>query len=340
MRKNQADIRVGLIRCEEAPLPTRIAIEARPLDIGGINSGFVHLYLVKTETDSRGRVLSEKVIRGSLESGDDLGALANVDLASSPDRRGSDRPAERHRTFLDLGGRNADDVWKVMAQHALNIDRAELPYSFDIFRQLPGADLNSNSVIASVLHSVGIDWSASLPAGISRSEAPLYGQLQSMAVNDTLSGTGNRDRILGGAGHDRIHGGAQNDALYGETGNDRLYGGSGRDTLISGSGQDAFVFNTTLNATTNIDTIRDFSVANDTIWLENSVFRALGSSGRLKAGAFRTGDEARDSSDRIIYDRDDGVLYYDADGAGAGKQVAFAKLSAALSMTSLDFLVI
>lgn len=119
-------------------MPFRIAIEAKPVDFDWFNSGYFHLYLVKTETDSRGRVVSEKLIRGSLEGNGDLGTLANVDLAFSPDRRGSDTPAERHRTFLDLDGRNANDVWKVMVQHAVNIDRTELPYSFDINRQFPG----------------------------------------------------------------------------------------------------------------------------------------------------------------------------------------------------------
>ena len=44
--------------------------------------------------------------------------------------------------------------------------------------------------------------------------------------------------------------------------------------------------------------------------------------------------------DRIFYDHDDGVLYDDADGTGAGEQVTLAKLSARLRLTSLDFLII
>ena len=60
-----------------------------------------------------------------------------------------------------------------MVQHAVNIDRADLRYSLDIVRQIPGDDLNSNSVIASVLHTVGLGVAASLPDGVSRFEAPL-----------------------------------------------------------------------------------------------------------------------------------------------------------------------
>ena len=48
-------------------MPTRIAIEAKPVDFEGIDTGFLNLYLVKTQTDSRGRVLSEKVSIGAGE---------------------------------------------------------------------------------------------------------------------------------------------------------------------------------------------------------------------------------------------------------------------------------
>lgn len=339
-------------------MPTEIAIEAKPLEFEDIDSGFFHLYLVRTVTDASGHVVSEKVIRGSLEGINDLGTIAGADLASSPDRRGSDTQEERHRTLLDLGSRNASDVWKVMIQHANNIDRADLHYSFDIFRQFPGADLNSNSVIASVLYAAGLDWASSLPVGVSRSEAPLYGQLQYMRVNDILTGTTSSDRIRGGVGNDSIKAGRGNDTISGEDGNDRLYGNSGNDNLSGGanddrlygasgtdvlrggSGRDAFVFHTALDGTTNVDRIRDFSVANDTVWLENTVFTNAGSTGRLKSAAFWTGDAAHDASDRIIYDRDDGILYYDSDGTGAVEQVAFAKLATGLRMTNADFQIV
>jgi len=337
-------------------MPTRIAIESKDVEYGGFNTGFQHLYLVKTVTDSQGRVLSEKVIRGSFTGDEDLRTLANVDLAASPDRRGGDTPQERHRTFLDLGGRNADDVWKVMVEHARNIDRADLRYSFDIYRELPGYDLNSNSVVASVLHAVGIG--QTLPTGISRSDAPLYGQLQYMYVNDVLYGTDRADRIYGGVGGDRLHGGGGNDRLYGETGNDRLYGrsgndylrggtgddriygGSGADNLYGDAGKDAFVFNTTAKGTTDVDSIRDFSAVSDTIWLDNSVFKALGGNGALRSSAFWSGSEAHDATDRVIYDRSSGTVYYDPDGTGAADQVAVAKLTTTPRVTFADFLVV
>ncbi|MBQ0823034.1 hypothetical protein KBI52_22865 [Microvirga sp. HBU67558] len=375
-------------------MPTVIAIEAKPVEFENVSSGFLHLYLVKTVTDDQGAVISEEVIRGSRVSGDDLGTIAGANLATSPDRRGSDTLEERHRTVLDLGGRNADEVWQVMVQHAANIDKADLRYSLDIAQSVPGYDVNSNSVVASVLHSVGLDWTKSLPADVSRSDVPLYGQLQYMNVDDGLFGTAGNDWILGGIGNDRLYGRGGDDRLYGEggsdrlhgsegadilsggagndnldgragndalsggsghdrlygsfgddvlsggSGNDRLYGESGADILHGGGGKDAFVYNTVPTAPAEVDTVQDFSVRDDTFWLNNKVFTGLGSEGALKSSAFWTGTAAHDTTDRIIYDRAAGVLYYDQDGTGASEQIVVAKLSAGLKMTSLDILVI
>ncbi|WP_262030650.1 calcium-binding protein [Microvirga sp. Mcv34] len=374
-------------------MPTVIAIEAKPVDFEKVDSNFLHLYLVKTETDNQGNVISEKVIRGSVKNNDDLRTIAGADLASSPDRRGSDTPEERHRKVLDLGGRDANEVWQIMVQHAADIDKAGLRYSYDITKSLPGYDLNSNSVVASVLHSVGLDFSTSLPGDVSRSEVPLYGQLKYMNVDDALFGTAGNDWILGGVGNDRLYGRDGNDRLYGEdgndrllggngddvlsggsgndnldggagndridggsgndrlygsygddvlnggSGNDRLYGESGADILRGGSGKDAFVYNTVPKSSADVDTIRDFSVAHDTFWLNNKAFTGLGSERPLKSSAFWTGTEAHDATDRVIYDRANGVLYYDQDGTGAAQQVVVAKLSAGLKMTHLDILV-
>jgi Ca2+-binding RTX toxin-like protein len=393
-------------------MPSVIAIEAKPVEFQGIGGDFLHLYLVKTVTDEQGRVISEKVIRGTAGSNGDLETLADANLATSPDRRGSDTPQERHREFLDLGTRDADDVWQIMVQHANNIERADLDYSVDIFQRFPGGDLNSNSVVASVLHSVGLNLTTSFPDGVSRSDAPLYGQLQYMNVDDALFGTAAGDRIFGGigndrlygrggsdrlygedgndrlhasngndalfggdgndtldggsgndalnggngndylngssgsdmlkgeGGNDRLHGGSADDVLSGGSGNDRLYGQSGADILRGGSGQDVFVYNSIPNGPTGVDTIRDFSIANDTFLLNNNAFTGLGRAGQLKASAFWTGAVAHDASDRIIYDRSNGVLYYDQDGIGAAEQVAVVKLTAGLKMTNLDILVV
>ena len=160
--------------------------------------------------------------------------------------------------------------------------------------------------------------------------------------NDTLRGGSGNDILDGGSGNDRLDGGSGNDRLIGGSGNDRLLGGLGNDTLTGGSGRDTFVFNTALNASTNVDRIIDFSVADDTIWLENSVMTALGAAGTLASGAFvrNTSGLAQDASDRIIYESDTGNLYYDSNGNAAGGSVLIGVLGTNLLLTHDDFSII
>jgi RTX calcium-binding nonapeptide repeat (4 copies) len=66
-------------------------------------------------------------------------------------------------------------------------------------------------------------------------------------------------------------GGTGSDILTGSTGEDWISGDLGNDTLTGGSGNDAFVFATTLNASTNVDTIADYA-RGDKIWLDDSIF--------------------------------------------------------------------
>jgi len=163
-------------------------------------------------------------------------------------------------------------------------------------------------------------------------------------LTDVISGFGNNlNNTITGNQHDNdLHGRAGNDALNGGLGDDTLYGGAGKDTLRSGTGQDVFVFDTKPNKATNLDRITDYNVKNDTVWLNNAIFTKIGSNGPLKAGAFWTSNtgKAHDRDDRIIYDKDSGVLYYDADGTGSGKAVAFTTISKYLSMTSKDIYIV
>ena len=137
-----------------------------------------------------------------------------------------------------------------------------------------------------------------------------------------------------------LKGTSGNDLIQGLGGNDRIEGRAGSDVLVGGSGRDAFVFNTKLSATTNVDTIQDFNVTADRIWLENAVFTKLTKTGVLASGSFYKGAKAHDADDRIIYNSTTGALSYDADGNGAGAAIKFAQLSKGLALTSSHFLVI
>ena len=172
--------------------------------------------------------------------------------------------------------------------------------------------------------------------------------LRGQSGNDRMNGFGGADNLNGGAGndtlfgslgYDKVYGGTGIDSLYGDGGNDTLYGGGGNDRMNGGVGRDTFVFNTALNASTNRDTILDFSHVDDTIRLTHDVFSAV-STGALTADAFYVvGSGApRDAEDRIFYNPTTGVLSYDADGNAAGGVAAiqFAVLRGAPADLSFD----
>jgi Ca2+-binding RTX toxin-like protein len=121
-----------------------------------------------------------------------------------------------------------------------------------------------------------------------------------------------------------------------------IAGNSGNNTLAGAQGADTFVFNTALNAATNLDHITDFASA-DTIDLENSVFTSLTTTGTLAANAFFSAagaTSAHDADDRIVYDSTTGALFFDADGAGGAAAVQFAVLDNHAALTNADFIVV
>jgi serralysin len=148
--------------------------------------------------------------------------------------------------------------------------------------------------------------------------------------NLTLTGTNNISAT----------GNAANNMLVGNAGNNLLNGGTGNDSLTGGLGADTFFFNTALNSATNVDTISDFSVPDDTIRLENEIFTALGATGTLAAAAFHIGAAAADASDHVIYNSVTGALIYDSNGSAAGGAVQFATIGTGLALTNADFAVV
>jgi Ca2+-binding RTX toxin-like protein len=168
-------------------------------------------------------------------------------------------------------------------------------------------------------------------------DAPLV--LRGTAGANTLAGRGNNDILSGLSGKD---------GLYGNGGNDKLSGGLGNDTLSGGTGSDIFVFDAKLSKTNrlnkqqNLDRITDFSVADDTIHLTKGVFTKIAKKGVLAGSAFyaSTKGVAHDASDRIVYNKKTGALFYDKDGSGAAEAIQIATLSSRLGLTSTDFFVI
>ena len=150
------------------------------------------------------------------------------------------------------------------------------------------------------------------------------------------------ERLIGTSFNDSLNGAnVVNNTLRGGGGNDTLKGYTGNDVLEGGAGQDIFVFNTVLNASTNVDRILDFSAADDTIHLAQSIFAGIAAKGALLSGYFKNLDTGSlDANDRILYRPSTGILYYDQDGTGAAGAVRFAELVPGTAMNHLDFFVI
>lgn len=172
---------------------------------------------------------------------------------------------------------------------------------------------------------------ASLPEGPNWIENLLFAGVGNfMGRGNALS-----NLIIAGEGRDNLNG---------MGGNDMLVGGTGNDTLSGGKGKDVFVFESVLGTSktdrkVNFDTIKDFKVVDDTIWLDSAVFRKLTKTGTLSKSYFATG-AAKEKNDYLVYDNKKGILYYDADGSGKGQAIEIAQLSKNLKMSNKDFYVI
>ena len=211
-----------------------IFIESRPVIFDK-----EHLYLVFRDSDG-----SETVIRGGPSNDNPLSfgnivVEVDIPISQSEDIRQEDgvtlTPADRNSRQIDLGSRNASDVWEVMKQHATNIHNASFDYNAGILAQ------NSNSTIVSVLNSVGLNFNDNLPVNKSRKDFPGADNLLFLATD--LQGTDSDDLINGYRKNDTLDGAGSNDSLFGGEGNDILTGGADNDYLDGGEGdRDIVVF--------------------------------------------------------------------------------------------------
>lgn len=172
--------------------------------------------------------------------------------------------------------------------------------------------------------------------------------LSGQGGNDTIAGGAGNDTITGGVGNDNLNGGAGNDNINGGAGDDTLAGGTGNDILIDGDGNDRFLFNTAV-AANNIDTVSNLSVGSDKIVLDKTIFSALATApgGVLLATDFAIVNNnvaAALSADEIVYNRQNGDLFYNPNGAAPGFGVGggqFATLTGSPNnVSNTDFLVI
>lgn len=195
-------------------------------------------------------------------------------------------------------------------------DRYLVADSLDVVKE--SANGGTDKVISLVSHTLGAHVE----------ELDLIGELESRVLESDqarldINGTGNTlaNRITGSSG---------SNVLDGKAGNDWLSGGAGEDT---------FAFTTALSSTKNVDTINDFTSGEDTLALSKKVFAKFAALSAVGEAQFRAeaGAQAQDADDFLLYDTNDGSLYYDADGAGAGAAVKFATLANTAEVLASDF---
>lgn len=159
---------------------------------------------------------------------------------------------------------------------------------------------------------------------------------------DAATGRGSDGFTASGFERFDVYGGNGAETLLGSAAADLIGSGAGADVLTGRGGRDVFVFDAAL-LVGNADHITDFTATgaeSDTIQLARGVFTTLGA-GALAEDAFKDlGTGAADASDRILYDRSTGGLFYDADGSGAGAQVQFATLDNLPTLSAANFAIV
>lgn len=150
----------------------------------------------------------------------------------------------------------------------------------------------------------------------------------------------NIENIVAGDFNDNILGSTIANNLFGGAGNDTINGNTGKDTLTGGLGADVFVFNTALNASTNLDTITDFTPKEDSISLKKSIFSKLSVDSNQHVQLYQS--IALPTSSKVgylVYNAANGELAYDADGS-AGKapvKIAIVGIDTHPALSATDF---
>lgn len=228
-----------------------------------------------------------------------------------------------YRLEDDAGGRFTIDGDKLLVASGAGLDyESQRSHTVVVLATGPGTVTVRETFVINV-EDVGDEYVITPGTTVTTVNSP-----NSSGGNDTLIGTRGRD------------------SLSGYLGDDVLYGKGGHDTLTGGTGKDTFVFDTRPGVRTNLDRIRDFDVTDDVIFLDNKVFKELGSKGtfskpeRLNAKMFWKGSKAHDPGDRLVYNPKTGMLLYDPDGSGSAAAVKVALLSKKLSLSHKDLFVI
>ncbi|NGZ26097.1 MAG: hypothetical protein G8345_04325 [Magnetococcales bacterium] len=152
--------------------------------------------------------------------------------------------------------------------------------------------------------------------------------LQSQAGWQDLTATGNAE-------NNRLQGNNGDNSLIGGDGNDTLSGGLGNDTMRGDGGNDVFHF---FSPNDGLDTIQDFT-SGDLLSFDRNHFGQLAAIDITNFVANSSG-QATDSQHRIVFNTTNGLLSFDADGAGGDAARAIATLSGVSSLSASDCILV
>jgi Ca2+-binding RTX toxin-like protein len=136
---------------------------------------------------------------------------------------------------------------------------------------------------------------------------------------------------IGSIDDNGMTGGAGADFLSGLNGNDILTSGSGADLLLGGNGADQFRYN---SDETGLDRILDFTSGSDKIALSGAGFVHTATADFVSDAS----PVAVSTNSTFLYNSQNGILSFDADGTGAGAAIQIAQLNAGLTLAASDFI--
>lgn len=165
-----------------------------------------------------------------------------------------------------------------------------------------------------------------------KNEGKILGLVQTASYDDKIV---NKGKIKGdvwlGAGIDSFKNKAKAKAGLIDT-------QDGNDKVVLGDKKDKLLFDSALNASTNVDSIKKFVSGKDMMYLDDDIFTSL-TPGALSSSEFHLGTSASDPDDFIIYNKASGALYYDPDGNGILPQIQFAQFKPGTKLVASDFMV-
>jgi Ca2+-binding RTX toxin-like protein len=241
-----------------------------------------------------------------------------------------------------IGGAGNDTIAGGLGNEIYAID-ADVNLGSDRIVELAGGGIDS------------LDFRSTTTKAITVNLATLTNQTIATGVN-LIMPSGSIEYAYGGALGDNLTGNSLNNYFIGGAGNDTIKGAAGNDYLTGSAGNDTFSFSgvpltgtNTVAAVLGTDTISDFAVGVDKIALSKATFTKFASIGAIGANfAIVTTDAlAGTNGAAIVYNRNNGKLFYNADGITAGYGVnggnvaLFSPVATLIPpLTATDFMII